>query len=284
MIDPKFLDELHRLNLVVNRNVYSKYSGEHRSYSSGSGTLFKEHRIYSPGDNYKAIDWRVYARTDDLYVKQFEEERNLNVHILTDVSKSMDTDGKFDFAGKIALSFGYLGMKNNERVQFSTFSNDLEILKGAKGHKQITSILNTFNKIKPTGSSKLYNSIQKYKKLIHSKSYVVIVSDFFFELKELENALHLLGKDHIIKLVQILTPSEKNMDLEGDFKLIDAESEFELRTYVSKRAQQEYLSKLNKHVADIKRLANQFPGAKFYQFTTDQQIFDVLFTITNQKF
>ncbi|MBW2997931.1 DUF58 domain-containing protein [Candidatus Woesearchaeota archaeon] len=284
MIDPSFLDELHRLTLVVNRNVYSKYSGEHKSLSSGSGTLFKEHRIYTPGDNFKAIDWRVYARTDDLYVKQFEEERNLNVHILTDVSKSMDLDKKFDFAGKVALSFGFLAMKNNERVQFSTFANDLEILKGSKGHKQITSMLDAFNKIKPKGKSQLYQSVHRYKKLIHSKSYVVIISDFLFDLKILENTLHLLGRDHTIKLVQILDPVEKNMDLEGDFKLIDSESDFELRTYISKRAQQQYVEKLDKHVQEIQNIANKFPGTKFYQFTTDRKMFDVLFSITNDRF
>jgi len=284
MIDPSFLDEIGRLSLVVNRNVYSKYSGEHRSPASGGGTLFKEHRIYTPSDNFKAIDWKVYARTDDLYVKLFEEERNLNVHILIDSSKSMSMDDKFDFAGKIGLGFGYLAAKNNEKVNFSVFSDTLEMLKGAKGNKQVTSMLSALNQIKKKGNSKIYDSIQRYKNIIHSKSYIVIISDFMMNIEEISEALHLLGKTHIIKLIQVLSKEEKEMKLEGDFKLIDSESEKKLRTYISKRAQKKYLENLKEHESKLNLLANEFPNTKFYQFSSDQKIYDVMFKITSGRF
>ena len=95
MIDSSFLNSLKKLDLIINKRVTSKYRGERKSISKGGGTIFKDHRIYAPGDNYKAIDWKVYARTDDLFVKLMEEERNLDVHILIDTSASMHYKNKF---------------------------------------------------------------------------------------------------------------------------------------------------------------------------------------------
>jgi len=284
MIDPSFLDEIGRLTLAVNRNVYSKYTGEHRSSKSGTGTLFREHRIYTPGDNFRAIDWRVYARTDDLYIKLFEEERNLNVHIIIDNSKSMGFGDKFDYAGKVALSIGHIAIKNNEKVSFSIFSENLKTLKSEKGSKQVIAMLDVLNKTKRGAGSKLYNSIQSYRKMIHTKSYIVIISDFMMDVDEISSALHLLGKTHVIKLVQILDTVEKKMTLEGDFNLIDSETNQKLRTYVSKRLRLKYLENLKGHVDKLNFIANEFPNAKFHQFSTDQPLYDVIYSVTSGKF
>jgi len=278
-IDVSFLDELKKLSLIVNKRVTSKYSGEHKSHYTGSGTLFKDHRPYALGDNYKAIDWKVFARTDDLYIKQYEEERNLNVHILIDSSASMGFKKKFEMASKLALGFGFLAMKNNERVQFATFSKDLQIIKASKGSKQILSILDHVNKINPSKESNFYDSIVRYKKLIHNKSFIVIISDFMFDTKEILDSLFLRGRSHTIKLIQVLDDEEKNMPLEGDFKLIDMESNFELKTYISRRSQQDYLKKMKEHVKLINDACNNFSKVKFYQHTTSENIFDIFLNL-----
>ncbi|MCH8331717.1 MAG: DUF58 domain-containing protein, partial [Bacteroidetes bacterium] len=82
MIDTKFLDQLARFNLVIHKRVTSKYTGPRRAMATGRGVVFSGHRIYSPGDDFRSIDWKVYARTDDLHIKMYEEERNLTVHII----------------------------------------------------------------------------------------------------------------------------------------------------------------------------------------------------------
>ncbi len=280
MIDSSFLNELQRFNLIVNKRVTSKYVGEKKSAYSGSGTIFKDHRIYTMGDNFKAIDWRVYARTDDMYIKLFEEERNLNVHILIDSSASMKYNNKFDYAGKLGLGFAFLALKNNEKINFSTFADELENFRGARGKGQIITMLKHLNSIKPKGKSNLFDTFKLYKKNIRSKSFVVIISDFLIEPEKIINSLQLLGRGHTVKIIQVLDKEEKEMPLEGDFDLIDSETDFKLRTYISKRGQKDYIEKLNQHNSKIENVCNEF-GFKFYQFTTDKPIFDTFFKLVN---
>ena len=90
MIDISFLKELDRFNLVLKKRVLSRYQGERQSHAEGQGLVFADYKDYVPGDDFRAIDWRVYARTDKFFVKQFEEERNMLVHIVVDASASMD--------------------------------------------------------------------------------------------------------------------------------------------------------------------------------------------------
>ena len=120
-IDTGFLSQLDRFSLVVHKRVTSNYTGPKRSIAFGRGLVFKEHRIYAPGDDIRSIDWKVFARTDHLYVKTYEEERNLTVHTIVDCSASMNfgkTITKFDYASMLGVGFAYLAMKENEKFQF----------------------------------------------------------------------------------------------------------------------------------------------------------------------
>src|SRR3989338_5656678 len=90
MIDTSFLAQLARFSLVIKHRVLSQYAGSRQSAAFGRGTVFKDHRPYAPGDDFRNIDWKVFARTDDLYIKNYEEERNLTVHIIIDTSASMN--------------------------------------------------------------------------------------------------------------------------------------------------------------------------------------------------
>ena len=130
MINTDFLDQLDRFHLVVKKRVTSSYVGPRKSIIAGRGLTFKDHRIYSPGDDIRLIDWKVFGRTDDLYIKTFEEERNLTAHIIMDSSASMGFGkpiSKFDYAAMLGVGFAYLSMRENERFQFSTFSEKLDV-------------------------------------------------------------------------------------------------------------------------------------------------------------
>ena len=140
MIDTSFLDQLSKFSLVVHKRVTSKYRGPRRSMAFGRGTLFKDHRLYAPGDDFRAIDWKVYARTDDLMVKTYEEDRNLVVHIIVDYSASMNfgkPKSKFDYASMLGVGFAYLALKENEKFMFSTFSESLNVFQPRRGMGQL---------------------------------------------------------------------------------------------------------------------------------------------------
>jgi len=235
MIDATFLIELNRFSLAVRKRVTSKYIGAKKSYAAGRGLTFKDYRIYAPGDDFRLIDWRVYGRTDDLYVKTYEEERNLVAHILVDVSKSMDFGNKrtkYDFASMIGVGFAYLALKDNNKFQFSTFSNDLELFQARRGMGHLANIITTLNKTKTKGQSKMLDAISQYRKQISGTSLVILISDFLIPIEEIEKTLVSIGK-HEVKVIQVLDKAEKDMEAEGDLKLKDAESGFSLRTFIS---------------------------------------------------
>ena len=280
MINTDFLDQLNRFHLVVKKRVTSNYIGLRKSVSAGRGLTFKDHRLYAPGDDIRLIDWKVFARTDDLHIKTFEEERNLTAHIIMDSSASMGFGkpiSKFDYASMLGVGFAYLAMRENEKFQFSTFSEGLEVFQSRRGMSQLASMVFHLNNTKTHGLSKILNAMVQYKKLVGSRSLLVLISDFLVDIDEAIEALYNLG-DNEIKVVQVLDPIEKDLKYSGDFKLIDSETNSVLRTYISPRLRVEYQQMLDEHSAKIEETCNKL-GIHFFQITTDTPIFDAFYRV-----
>ncbi|MBI2653791.1 DUF58 domain-containing protein [Candidatus Woesearchaeota archaeon] len=280
MLDTTFLDQLTRFNLVVKKRVTSNLAGPRRSMATGRGLTFKDYRIYAPGDDIRLIDWKVYARTDDLYIKAYEEERNLVVHIIIDGSASMGFGrpiSKFDYASMIGVGYAYLALRENEKFQFSTFADTLEIFQPRRGMSHLAAMVQHLNSVKPKGYSKLLDTIKQYKKVIGSKSLLVIASDFLVNIDEIREALYFLG-DHQIKIIQVFDRVEKEMKMEGDMKLIDSETKGMLRTFVSPRLRMDYQQKLDEHCAKIEEACNKL-NIDYHLAITDTPIFDTFYKI-----
>ncbi len=280
MIDTSFLGQLSKFSLVVRKRVTSNYTGPRKSLALGRGLIFKEHRIYAPGDDIRSIDWKVFARTDDLYVKTYEEERNLTVHIIVDYSASMNfgkSITKFDYASMLGVGFAYLAMKENEKFQFSTFSDELSVFQSKRGMGQLMAMIDHLNSIKTKGRSKLADAIKQYKKLAGSRAMIVLISDFLIPTEEINEALYMLG-DHEIKIIQVLDPLEKDLNLQGDFKLKDSETGSKMNTHISPRLRMQYQKMLGDHSAKIQETCNKL-GMKFHVITTDTPIFDAFYRI-----
>lgn len=280
MISTDFLNELDRFHLVVKKRVTSNYMGPRRSISAGRGLTFKDHRVYAPGDDIRLIDWKVFARTDDLHIKTFEAERNLTVHIIMDASASMGFGkpiSKFDYAAMIGTGFGYLSMRENEKFQYSTFSEELDVFQPRRGMSQLAGMVHHLNNTKTMGHSKLLESMLQYKKVIGSRSMLILVSDFLIGSEEIIESLYTLG-DHEIKIIQVLDPIEKNLNYHGDFKLIDSETKIMLRTFISPRMRVQHQQMLDIHCAKIEETCARL-GMHFYQITTDTPIFDAFYRV-----
>ncbi len=280
MIDLSFLHKLDRLSLIINKRITSNYTGERTTAYTGKGLLFKDYIIYTPGDDFRSIDWKVFARSDKLFVKRYEEERNLTVHVVLDLSASMAFGKgvtKAEYASMIGLGFAYMAMKNNERFVVGTFSDKLELFKPKRGRKQLVNILDRLNQKKPVGVSNFEQSLFAYKKLINTKAYVIIISDFLYDINQIKNALYRF-KQHDIRLIQVLDPVEKELQLEGDFKLRDLETNEQMRTYISPSLRKTYLSQLSDHNAAIRKACDEV-GAKFLSFSTETNVFDVFYEI-----
>jgi len=280
MIDIKFLTQLKRFDLIMRKRITSNLIGERKSKNKGRGIIFHDHRIYSKGDDFKAIDWKVYARTDNLYIKNYEEERNLTVHIVVDSSASMNYGGKikkFDYASMIGIGFAYLAMHNNEKFVLSTFSENLEVFRPKKGMAQLADIVDYLNNKKAGGKSKFEGSLAEYKKLINTKSLVIIISDFLYPPKEVERVIYRFKKNRI-KLVQVLDPTEVRLSVEGDFKLRDLEDNAIIKTFISPFMKKKYQEKLDNHNEELISLASKV-GANYYTVNTDTPVFNVFYDI-----
>lgn len=280
MIKTDFLEQLDRFHLVVKKRVTSNYSGPRKSLATGRGLTFKEHRIYSPGDDIRLIDWKVFARTDNLYIKTFEEERNLVAHLIMDASASMGFGSpltKFDYASMLGVGFAYLAMRENEKFQFSTFGEKLDVFQPRRGMSQLASMVFHLNNTKPEGYSKLLEAMMQYKKLIGSRAFLVLISDFLVDASEIIGALSNLGEQEV-KVIQVLDPIEKDLKYNGDFKLIDSETRGILRTYISPRLRVQYQQMLDTHAARIEEACDRL-GYHFYQLATDTPVFDAFYKV-----
>ncbi len=282
-IDLSFLHKLDRMSLIINKRLTSNYVGERRAIATGRGLIFKDHAIYSPGDDFRAIDWKVLARLDKLFVKRFEEERNLTVHVVIDYSGSMAFGGKikkYEYADMLGLGFCYMAMKHNERFVVSTFADRLEVFKPKRGRSNLMRVLDYLNTRKPKGLSKFGASLAAYKKRVNTRSFIVILSDFLYDTDEIKEALQRY-KDHHMVLIQVLDKTETELDVEGDFKLVDSETDDSLRTFISPYARKNYLEQLAVHQAKIKKACDEI-GAKFFVFSTGHSIFDAFYQVLNE--
>jgi len=284
MIDTSFLDQLNKFQLILSKRITSNYSGARISTAHGRGIVLKDYRIYVPGDDFRAIDWKVFARTDKLHIKKYEEERSLSVHVIIDSSASMDYGNKitkFEYASMLGIGFAFIAMKQQEKFQYATFSEKLHYIRPKRGMHQLAGMIEHMNKVKPEGVSMLDLSLQQYRKYINSKSYIVLISDFLLDINQIKKSFPRLGEHEIIVL-QVLDRKEIELGMQGDLRLHDSETNSILRTFMTQRMRQNYQNKLKDHIMEIEKECLAL-GYKYYTVPTDENIFDVFWKIMSQN-
>ncbi len=281
MIEDDFLKHLDRMCLLVEKRISSNYIGERKSFHSGKGNLFKDHSSYAHGDDFRDIDWKIYGRTDKLHVKRYEEDKSLAVHIVLDSSKSMDYSSgkikKFEYASMIGLAFAYMAMKKNEKFVLTTFGDSLDIFVPRKGRAQFVRAIDYLKTKEAGGKTNFEESLLSYLKKIGSRSMIIVISDFFYDLGEIERSLGRF-KNCDIKLIQVLDEVECNLNLKGDLKLRDMETSEVVRAFIDNVTKKNYMKRKDEHNERLKWLANSL-GAKFYSFSTEKPIFDSVYEV-----
>ena len=274
MIELDFLEDLNNFQTALKKNSSEIKEGEQKSPRSGQGMIFKDHKQYVPGDDIRKIDWKAYARTKDFFIKRFEEEKNVTVHIILDRSSSMDygENNKYEYAAKIGLATAYMASKTNDRFRFSVFSETLTDLTAARKNGNLPSLVKSLNGIRKTPESKVERCLTQYSSRIENKSIVIILSDFLTDTEEIESALESLQHTEAI-LVNVLDETELNPDIEGDAILKDPESSSKLRTYLSPRTKNKYKERLDEHTAAIEESAMK-NGAEYLKVSTGDDFFE----------
>ncbi len=219
--DPLFSDELlSRLRHVIlrsRRRTATGLSGEHRSLRKGPSPEFADFKPYAVGDDFRRIDWRAYARHDTLYVRESETTTEFDVHLLVDVSRSMDWSSAEDMPTKLrhglrlAGAIGYLSLWHFDRVTITPVGSDAGHPFGpAQGRSNIIPMLRYLERTHARSEADLAQAIRQYVFQKHRSGFLVIVSDFLSEdLPRLESTIHgaaALGWQTL--LLQIVDPAE----------------------------------------------------------------------------
>lgn len=280
VIDTTFLRSLDRLQIILKKKIHADLQGENKAAAFGQGLVFQDYKAYVPGDDFRHIDWAVFARTDKFFIRRFEEERNLTLHILVDSSGSMEYGkkiSKFEYASMIGLGFSYMSMRKNEKFTFATFTDKVEELPPRRGANQLINILEFVKKHKVQGLSSFNDAMVSYKRQLHGKSLLVIVSDFLYDLDEVRETLYRYKKNEVF-VIQVLDPVERELALSGDVILEDSETNQHLRTFISRRMKSDYQNKLTDHIYKLKDLCEETDAA-FISVTTDTPIFETFYHV-----
>ncbi|WP_336000127.1 DUF58 domain-containing protein [Halorientalis halophila] len=282
MIEPAFLDELARFDPSVQRRVDAVRQGEQRSTEVGEGLTFSDHRRYTPGDDTRLVDWRVYARTEELYVKQYEAERNLTVHILLDASASMDFGGdrteratphKFEFAAKLGLGFAALAAAEGNDFRVSLLGETFDRLdRGRATQGEVLRLIERCNEIEPSGETDFRTACADYAATIDSKSLVLVASDFLADPAEIEAGLGALQRTDLT-LAHVLAPDERDPPARGDTIFRDPERDTRLRTYFGGSVETRYRDRLDDHRDAVEAVADRL-GARHVPVDTGADFFD----------
>jgi len=271
-MDTEFFKELDRFALLVKKRVSTAYTGGRKSLRFGHGISPVGYREYRKGDDFKLVDWKVYARTEKLYIKEHEEERSLVVHVLLDASASMAYDDKFEYASRVAAGFAYLATLENEKYALSLFCNRLYPGEPRRGRRYLFQSIEDLDGVRPRGQTDLKLVSDQFELLVRSTSLVVVISDFIGDTEKVVSSIYRLG-GHDLVMIQVLAPQEAELAFRGDVKFVDMETKQPLVTRVTEEERREYQEKLQEHNLRIQEACRKV-GADFFSFRTDRDVFD----------
>ncbi|MFH0860422.1 MAG: DUF58 domain-containing protein [Candidatus Altiarchaeota archaeon] len=278
-VDASFLDQVKHLHFVIRKKVSALYTGGRPSTKYGSGIEPLDYREYFPGDDFRNIDWKVYGRTEKLYIRRFEEDKNLILHLLVDSSKSMDFglkgNRKFDYASNLAAGFGFLTVVNNEEFGIGLYSKQLMQTLGAERTKtHLFQTIDILNNAKLEGETNFGTATSQYSRMIKSKSFIVVLSDFLEPMDSLkEGILRIAKQSKELIMIQVLDPGEVNLEWSEDVNFEDMESGGHKRTFLSPNFKKEYNERVTEHIKELNGICDDV-GADFHSVRTNTPIFD----------
>lgn len=227
-VDPRILARISNLELMARTVVEGFINGLHRAPFFGASIDFAEHRGYVAGDDIRRVDWRLFARTDRFYVKQYEADTNTNLCILMDVSKSMKFGArgipKIEYGAFVAACLGYLAQRQRDRVGIITFDNDI-VQHVPPSAKHFNVMLHTLDTARPERAGNLIAPLNKMAEFFKRRGILVLISDLYEEPENVLEAikpLKFLGNDLIV--FHVLDPAEIDFGYEDASSFEDLES------------------------------------------------------------
>jgi uncharacterized protein (DUF58 family) len=243
LLTPELLRCLEQFQLLASRRAKSSARGERRSRARGQSVEFADYRTYVHGDDFRYLDWNLYGRLERLFLKLYEEERELPVRIFLDASESM-TFGeprKFDFARQVAAAVGYVALCGFDRVSVLPFPAQPDgaaadparrvaelaargALRSVRGKKSAIQFLQNLSTVTAGGPAQLNEALRRGALEARQVGLAVVLSDFLDPAGYEPGLKALVGRGFQVDVVQILAPDELSPATYGDLRLVDSET------------------------------------------------------------
>jgi uncharacterized protein (DUF58 family) len=291
-LDPAVLARIGNLELLAKTVVEGFINGLHRSPHLGASTDFAQHKLYMPGDDIRRMDWRLWARSDKYFLKEFEAETNTNLSIIVDASPSMRyganaDDGrpsKLTYACYLAACLAYFSSLQRDRVGLATIDNDV-VDYVPPSAKRLQMILQTLDRVDKQGrdakvtpgKSTLLPPLQKLSETLRRRSLVVLISDFYEDPDDIVRALsHVRGRGNDMMVFHLLDPREV------DFSFVDASNFIDMETgdkmpIIPEYLRQQYRELVREHTTTLQRRIIE-ARADYTMFDTSKPLDRALYT------
>ena len=280
----------HDLGKFANLQVLAKqvmegfYAGRHRSPHKGFSVEFKEHRSYVHGDDIRTIDWKLFGKTDRLYIREYEEETNLRCTILLDSSGSMSYSGtrsqgvsKHDYAVRTAACLAYMMLQQQDSVGLVTFDRRVRRYIPPRAQpKHLRAIIEELQHQKPAFETELGDVFHEMVAKIHRRGLLVIISDLFGDVNQLMKALaHFRHANHEVLIFQIWDPDELDFPFQQWTQFASLEDSARRHLVDPAQLRAAYLKKLDEFREQLTNGCNRH-RITLVPMTTDQPYADSL--------
>jgi uncharacterized protein (DUF58 family) len=257
-LDPKVLNKITRLDLKARHIVEGFMGGMHKSPYHGFSVEFAEHREYAPGDDLKHLDWKVFGRSDRLFIKEYELETNLRSHILLDTSESMDYGGKettkLELASHIAASMAYLILRQQDSVGMVCFDKEVKTFiptSSSMGH--LRPILGTLAQSEGKNKTDLGAVLNTLAERIQRRGLIILISDLFDKPETILKSLqHFSHKRHDVIVFHVLDEYELTFPFER-MTLFEGLEEYPKQLVDPRSLRKAYLAEVNQFCEEIRK-------------------------------
>jgi uncharacterized protein (DUF58 family) len=279
LITPELLRRLEQFQLLAQRRAKSAAKGERRSKARGQSVEFADHRNYVAGDDFRYLDWNLFGRLDRLFLKLYEEERELPVTIFLDASESMTfgTPRKFDFARQIAAAVGYVALCGFDRVSVRVFPDSTEeapirgALRAVRGRKSSLQFFQNIGQLQARGEAAFNEALRRGALSARQAGVAIVLSDFLDSAGYEPGLTALIGRGFQVSAVQILSPEEVNPTTYGDLRLVDSETGAVQEVTFGKFRLNAYRQTVQNYIQRLREFC-QARGVSFFTSTSDASL------------
>lgn len=286
-LDAELVERLNHLQISARSVVEGATVGQHRSPVKGASIEFRQHRFYVPGDEPKHLDWRILARTDRPYIKEYDEETNLRCLLMLDASGSMRYSGefgsKYDAAARIAAGFSYLMLRQTESVGLATYTGKLTSYLAPHGKStQLSRIIDQLERTQAADVADLPAAVREVADRLGRRALVVVLSDFFLPMAKIREAFGRLRYErHEVLAVQVIDVDEAEFPFRNWSRFRGLEQEKPLLTEPALLRKQ-YLENFRRHQEELTNSCRAL-AVEYHCYQTDRPLVEWLTHVISRR-